>query len=538
MPAHRFTPWLTGLVPQLVELLNEWTVALGGLVDAWAARPVRNPEGEPDGLSGLARRGSWERLSVMDWAVALDVPEEFLRRATEGELLFQQLERVQSTVSPITWVAFEDGPLQQGAPRLVHLALGIVLGQRALEAGGELQMCAWSAPAERLVEVADLLDHRASRVEPPEAPPNVEVFWVGSRGGAGGRTFVVEEDGEELVVRLGAQTVRLQRPDLTAVARLLQHPRKGPEAPWRPPERHALSDVRVFNERLFLRHGEALSIWPLPKGPRLRTKPRVSFGWWTPSPGRLVAAGWAGKAGGVLFATEDELVLELFHERHTVPRPADFVVPERFGRLEALPRRCQTRRTSRRAVLVRDGANRVWLVNATASRADVVGEALCDPCKLDGIVSWVSPEAVVVRLLLSHGSSLPGIQDVHVVNKPFGTAWREAVQGHRGEVALRGEDDWWVGWVAGWASLVESSGLRLSADTVRAVRVRPSPMVWDGRELVTDTHREAPPTWTHGATWWAFVEERVVVGFRSGELRVGPLASDAPWLVFRASEGI
>ena len=94
---------------------------------------------EPDGLGDLQRRGPYERLLGSEWLLADEVPEEFLRRAVVGEHLFLAPQYRAQQASRQMVVLFDAGPLQLGAPRLVHLALLILLARRAKEAGAELR---------------------------------------------------------------------------------------------------------------------------------------------------------------------------------------------------------------------------------------------------------------------------------------------------------------------------------------------------------------------------------------------------------------
>ena len=90
-----------------------------------------SPEGEPDGYSGLARRGSYERLLATEWLLHDELPDEFLRRVVANEHSF--LDRAYERAPAIrqTVVLFDAGIDQLGAPRLVQLAALVVLARRA-----------------------------------------------------------------------------------------------------------------------------------------------------------------------------------------------------------------------------------------------------------------------------------------------------------------------------------------------------------------------------------------------------------------------
>ncbi|MFY1667254.1 hypothetical protein [Pseudomonas sp. Pseu.R1] len=94
---------------------------------------------EPDGLGDLQRRGPYERLLTSEWLLADELPDEFLRRAAVGEHLFLAPQYRTHQANRMIVVLFDAGPLQWGGPRLVHLALLILLARRASESGAELR---------------------------------------------------------------------------------------------------------------------------------------------------------------------------------------------------------------------------------------------------------------------------------------------------------------------------------------------------------------------------------------------------------------
>ncbi len=86
---------------------------------------------EVDGIGGLTNKINYERLLISEWAVANTSPQEFLRRATAGEHLFLELARYQPHSKKSVVVLLNSGPDQLGKPRLLHMALLILLGRRA-----------------------------------------------------------------------------------------------------------------------------------------------------------------------------------------------------------------------------------------------------------------------------------------------------------------------------------------------------------------------------------------------------------------------
>lgn len=95
----------------------------------------RGAEGEPDGFSGLDRRGNYERLLLSEWALADEFHEEFTRRAVMGEHLFLNPARNARVGARVSLALFDAGPSQLGAPRIAHLAALVALARRAEAAG-------------------------------------------------------------------------------------------------------------------------------------------------------------------------------------------------------------------------------------------------------------------------------------------------------------------------------------------------------------------------------------------------------------------
>jgi hypothetical protein len=132
-------PW----APALAALDVELAVAIGPLVrqlDLLVTRndPGTGAHGPLDGYAGLARRGAPDRMLISEWALAAEVPAEFLRRASVGELLYleptYQADQQRGRVA----VLVDTGPDQLGAGRLVQLAALVVLYRRAAGRGAEL----------------------------------------------------------------------------------------------------------------------------------------------------------------------------------------------------------------------------------------------------------------------------------------------------------------------------------------------------------------------------------------------------------------
>ncbi|MET3453527.1 hypothetical protein [Pseudomonas kilonensis] len=130
--------WLQWFPPEQLPLLADLFARLNPLLG-----PLRGMQQggvpEPDGLGDLQRRGPYERLLASEWLLADELPDEFLRRAAVGEHLFLAPQYRTHQANRMIVVLFDAGPLQLGGPRLVHLALLILLARRASEAGAELR---------------------------------------------------------------------------------------------------------------------------------------------------------------------------------------------------------------------------------------------------------------------------------------------------------------------------------------------------------------------------------------------------------------
>ncbi len=239
-------PWAATLAAfprDLALTLGPWLARLSGALGP-LSRHRACGSGEPDGLDGLARRGSYERLLASEWLLADEAPLEFARRAAAGEHGFLALARKQAAGARRCVALLDVGPDQLGAPRLAHLALLLVLKRRAAEAGADLAFGAlqrpegplhegltpgavtawlaardWSGPtaahlgawSERLGTTADErwivggraaagLDPEWSRVLVDEEPPCLEVR-VRRRAG-GERTLTLDLPPEPVGVRL------------------------------------------------------------------------------------------------------------------------------------------------------------------------------------------------------------------------------------------------------------------------------------------------------------------------------------------------
>ena len=160
-------PWTTSLSllhSEVIHGLGPWLAPFQQLIGSLAL-PRATQTGDPDGLSGLTRRGPYDRLVLSEWVVALELPDEFVRRAVMGEHVFSSPAFRQPHGARTSVALLDAGPLQFGAPRLVQLAALVVLAQRATDSGAEFRFGALQDPSQTLftVDRAGLLRWAALR---------------------------------------------------------------------------------------------------------------------------------------------------------------------------------------------------------------------------------------------------------------------------------------------------------------------------------------------------------------------------------------
>lgn len=130
--------WLALFPPENAAPLGELLLRLSPLVGPLRRRAVAVAV-EPAGIGDIVRRGHYERLLIGEWALLDAAPDEFVRRAGSGELLFTGPEPADSEHSLRSVALFDAGPAQLGAPRLAHIALFILLARRAELAGATFE---------------------------------------------------------------------------------------------------------------------------------------------------------------------------------------------------------------------------------------------------------------------------------------------------------------------------------------------------------------------------------------------------------------
>ncbi|MBX8490795.1 hypothetical protein [Pseudomonas lijiangensis] len=190
-PWREWLEWFSpDLWPGFSDILGRVNPLLGPLHGVQAG-------GTPDleGLADLQRRGPYERLLTSEWLLADELPEEFLRRASTGEHLFLAPEQRARKANRQVVVLFDAGPLQWGAPRLVHLALMILLARRAQAAGGELKWGVVQNPGKlaSLTASSSLKNMLQARTDSPATAQQWEQWrdWLGEQPQTPGECWAV-----------------------------------------------------------------------------------------------------------------------------------------------------------------------------------------------------------------------------------------------------------------------------------------------------------------------------------------------------------
>ncbi|MYS82694.1 hypothetical protein [Embleya scabrispora] len=197
---------LDALTPRLATALGPMVRRLDALLAV--ADPGPAPAGEFAGYGGIARRGHPERLLASEWLYAQELGTEFLRRAADGELLYLDHDFVDPIPTGRVLVLVDAGPLQAGAPRLVHLACLIVLARKAQARGTQLVVdVIGTDPHVRLTGDLrrvlrswlnfrlDQVPTRAQVAAHLAAADDADEVWILGTDGAGGRVVTARETG-------------------------------------------------------------------------------------------------------------------------------------------------------------------------------------------------------------------------------------------------------------------------------------------------------------------------------------------------------
>jgi hypothetical protein len=486
-PFARWSALVADLPRDVADALLPWMDLLARSLGPLRAQ-VRVGEGDPDGVDGVTRRGPFDRLLDTERLLATEVPDEFVRRAAQSELLFHALALKDLKPPRASLMLVDAGPAQIGAPRLVHLALVLVLAARARDAGARF---AWGLlqdpPAEgrppKLVSGVEpplpalvLLDRRAL----PPAPEDLraweefalragwdDVWWVGEdlrpskrlRGGAvrvrdpvrlGVTRLDVEvEHGGRVIPRA------LALPDPALQARVLRDPRslfaaKPAPSPPRPVGGVGRAEDVPATPLLFLAEGRRLVARNAQGDPLVFSVPTEGMKsgrpkrWRRPSGEQVLAVGWLRRRL-VLLTRRGDALLRFDWQGDVFPMvsaPLRGVEPSVLEALRARPDRAALlpllfpssgaapntallRLDDGRALAIaRDGTVRV-IHDRVLCLAETRGRAV--------MVCGVRPEGP---------PSVPGLEVVSVPENRraalVGSSWH-----HRYVVATRGEDPVW-----------------------------------------------------------------------------------------------
>ena len=379
---RRWASVLDALPEHHAQVLGTWLPKLALAVGPLRGEPVSG-EGEPDGISGLSSRGSYERLVMSEWAVAEVAPDEFVRRAAMGEHLFLHRATRVPEKTTCTQVWIDAGPEQLGSPRLAHIALLIVLAERAEAAGVAFRWGVLQEPdvyeglePEHLVALMGMRTvERAGDLGLKDFVAQSEVddlWWIGGPEvrealGLAGSMVEVEDVLDPgisaLDLRFGERTLRLELPSREVVVSLLRNPLAKVADTAVPSAGFGVS-CSPTGSVLLIQKGATVTAFTAPKkhGSGAKVRDRV-----THIEGTILATGWARRRAAVLVLRDGALHLDgMDCSRWTAPRvlplPADFVVPlevEPCHPLLALPRSFSASEL-RDGFLYRDAGGQLW----------------------------------------------------------------------------------------------------------------------------------------------------------------------------------
>jgi len=271
---------------------------------AFSSLAVRPQRGEPAGWAGLTRRGSWDRLAHSEWALSEAAPEEFVRRAGEGELSFWETAQQADAHQDLLWCWLDVGPDQLGACRLVQLALMFYLQHLVLRGSGKFCWGCIQSPqrgydALGLDEVKLYL--RSRSVDPGRRPPEPaganswcigSPAWLTQVQPGYHKVSLVQTGLETVELSYGARRLHLQLPPGERAARLMRDPFSQQREP-------AVSSAGAgggqlafsgCGRKLVLINDQTISLIPMPSS--VSEPPGKVRRYQLKRPGRVVAFSW------------------------------------------------------------------------------------------------------------------------------------------------------------------------------------------------------------------------------------------------------
>lgn len=340
MPRH-LEPWAR----ELDLFSDDMAVGLGDLVLRLSALvgdvDIRSAEhGDFDGYDGISRRGALHRLLVSEWALLDEVPDEFMRRVINAEQSYLAPARVTPTSEQHCAVLLDIGGDVLGGPRVVQLALMIVLAARA----ARHRMCVtWAIPgvngvfdqlsAETIKRWLNARRHQSISLDELAAWRALpQICTANERWLLGGAGLTAHTNASEACITLSdspnptfanvvgvevrplrsrVRTVNVTLPDAKLAARLLRDPCKAAQTPLTAQgavfNRHTNLIVTRDGRRIFARGaGETLVVVPCPNSPR--AQPGTAKTIRSPG-GRIFAVGLSGAGNRILLGCveDDEL---------------------------------------------------------------------------------------------------------------------------------------------------------------------------------------------------------------------------------------
>ncbi len=508
--------WLTLLPDDLVEPLGSFLLRVNPQIGPLRSAPAR-ADALPEGVGSIVQRGPYERLLISEWAIADAEPDEFLRRAANGELMFAGPEPAARQRSRRCLALFDAGPAQLGEPRLLHLALFILLARRAEEAGAVFEWGILQDPVtlrrdsgrhgiQKLLKARrlDAVDATALAAWSATLDSATDDAWViGARGaqalaGVRGTVAIGRDllaDRLDVVVRLH-QSVRQFTLDLPAAdlaIRLLRSPfvplasKAHVSAAGRPSlllaPRFAVSSSMLAVPQL----DGGIVVYAVPTS--LKNKPGKARRQAAPGKGTILGAGIFRKNLGQLISEGDTLRFkdfpsEGFASKFAVtprPQPEDFRAPPQRARWLAVfflthgvARTQQTTRAMHNQVLALDvdGKLVAWRrTSTTQSGTTTVSDMRFCSVATDVVGAEQSESRLLYATSTDSTTTIYclALENTVLVKLPYRTdrilfgavrTWSHQV-GH-GLIALRLSDtEWWVGVHGEMARIEINDGARV-----------------------------------------------------------------------------
>ncbi|WP_392564368.1 hypothetical protein RHO13_02055 [Orbus wheelerorum] len=146
--------------PIMSELLSQLNLVLGPIKE----NAMLNNDWH-SGLGEVKQRGRYENLLLSEWLLLDDEPDEFIRRVVSNEHLFLAPMPEEQKSNNTIIAFFDEGILQLGSLRLVHLVMMLLLDRRAKKQNSQFFWGVIQQPArlnvfEGLESLLSLLENR------------------------------------------------------------------------------------------------------------------------------------------------------------------------------------------------------------------------------------------------------------------------------------------------------------------------------------------------------------------------------------------